>query len=132
MRYTVMMAGVMLFSVGVTAAAAQGTSRRIRFEPGAISAQMRGRVTRQQAEAFYVLRVRSGQHMIVNVVPAAGPGGATVSGTVTAPSGASNGGPGGIVFDEDLGESGDYTIRVAPNLRASNAYGAFLLEVVIR
>ncbi|HEU4387942.1 MAG TPA: hypothetical protein VFV34_09115 [Blastocatellia bacterium] len=59
---TLISAGLVLLSVGVALAAPPEPPRRIRFEPGAISAQVRGRVTRQQAEAIFILRVRSGQH----------------------------------------------------------------------
>jgi hypothetical protein len=82
---------------------------------------------------LFVVSARAGQYLIVNIVPGPSREGFATSGTFTSPSGAADGGPGGLAFDADLTETGDYTIRVARNLMASNTNGgAFTLEVVIR
>jgi len=115
-------------------AAQTGTSpkpTRIKFMRGAISAQVRGRLTSSNnRESFYVVNAQSGDHMIVNIIPIT-PGFAT-GGGVTSPSGKGDGQHGGVIFNSDLKETGDYTIGITRNLMATNRdSGEFILEVVI-
>jgi hypothetical protein len=49
------------------------------------------------------------------------------AGQVRSPSGKYDGGPGGVIFDSDLSETGDYQIRVSE--RQDKIAGKFLLEV---
>jgi hypothetical protein len=50
-------------------------------------------------------------------------------GVVRFPSGKQDGGPGGVVFDDDLTEMGDYHIRVTESMMAQQWRGPFTLEV---
>jgi hypothetical protein len=121
-----------LLPLGQVSSAAQATApTRIRFARGAISAQVRGRLTRNKnADATYVLAAKAGDHMIVNIIPLSD--GLATSGEVVAPSGRQEGQHGGVVFNSDLTETGDYRIRVARNLMGTErADGEFILEVVI-
>ena len=104
---------------------------RIRFARGAISAQVRGRLTRDKgADALYRIGAKAGDHMIVNVIPLTD--GLATGGEVTSPSGRAEGQHGGVIFNADLTETGDYTVRVTRNLMGTErADGAFILEVVI-
>ena len=53
-------------------------------------------------------------------------------GDVTSPSGKQDGQHGGIIFNADLTEGGDYTIRVGRNLMGTERPdGVFMLEVVV-
>ena len=52
------------------------------------------------------------------------------AGTVASPSGKSDGGPGGVIFDSDLTETGDYKIRVFE--RQQTLPGTFALRVDIK
>jgi hypothetical protein len=52
------------------------------------------------------------------------------AGQVRSPSGKYDGGPGGVVFDSDLVETGYYQIRVSE--RQNRIPGKFLLEVELR
>ncbi|MBV9958855.1 MAG: hypothetical protein JO360_10555 [Acidobacteria bacterium] len=121
---------VMLLLVPVTAAA-QARSTRIKFLPGTISTQVRGRLTRNKnADARFVVKAKAGDHMIVNIISLTE--GLMTAGMVSSPSGDANGQHGGLVFNEDLTETGDYTISVERNLMGTErADGAFILEVVI-
>ncbi|HEY3040009.1 MAG TPA: hypothetical protein VGJ66_14810 [Pyrinomonadaceae bacterium] len=68
--------------------------------------------------------------MVVNIIPVTS--GLTMAGTVASPSGEGNGGPGGIIMNSDLTESGDYTVEVSQHTMGSNyKSGSFILEVVI-
>jgi hypothetical protein len=96
---------------------------------GAVSAQVRGQL-RKNADTFFVVKAEAGQHMIVNIIPLTR--GLMTGGIVRSPSGQEDGQHGGFIFNDDLTETGDYTIRVDPNLMGSErADGAFMLEVVI-
>jgi hypothetical protein len=130
---TLMLSASLLPLMPVTTAAQASSSRatRIKFLPGTISAQVRGRLTRNKnAEALFVVRAKAGDHMIVNIISLTE--GLMTAGTIKSPSGDTNGQHGGLVFNEDLTETGDYTISVERNLMGTErADGAFMLEVVI-
>lgn len=121
-----------LLPLGHTTSAAQPPApTRIRFARGAISAQLRGRLTRNKsADAAYVLGAKAGDHMIVNIIPLTD--GLATGGEVTSPSGKTEGQHGGVIFNSDLTETGDFQIRVTRNLMGTErADGEFILEVVI-
>ena len=107
------------------------TATRIKFARGAITASVKGRVTKSQPRPCYVLQARSGQHMMVNI--AAVTPQLAMAGQVTSPSGMQDGGPGGVIFDGDLKETGDYRICVFQHTMATNlTTGEFIVEVIIR
>jgi hypothetical protein len=115
------------------ARAQTGTSSkpiRIKFTVGAISAQVRGQLSKARMETFYVVKAKTGDHMIVNIIPVTS--GLATGGMVISPSGDEDGQHGGIIFNSDLTETGDFKIRVEHNLMAGeNVNGSFILEVVI-
>ena len=116
-------------ALGQTSARAKGP-QRIKFTTGAISAQVSGQFTRLNPRVRYVIKAKQGDHMVVNVIPVTK--GLTMAGTVASPSGQGDGGPGGIIMNADLTESGDYTIEVFQHTMGSNyTSGSFILEVVI-
>jgi hypothetical protein len=103
---------------------------RIRFTTGAISAQVRGTFTPTNERVRYVIKAKKGDHMVINIIPVTR--GLTMAGTVKFPSGQGDGGPGGIVMNSDLEETGDFTIEVNQHTMGSNyKSGSFILEVVI-
>ncbi len=126
-----MSASLLLFMPARTPAQRRASSRttRVKFMPGAISAQVRGQLVKN-AETFFVVKAQAGQHMLVNIIPLTR--GLMTGGIVFSPSGQEDGQHGGLIFDDDLTETGDYKIRVDPNLMGSERLdGAFMLEVVI-
>jgi hypothetical protein len=103
---------------------------RIRFTTGAISAQVRGAFTPANERVRYVIKATKGDHMVINIIPATR--GLTMAGTVKFPSGQGDGGPGGIIINSDLEETGDFTVEVSQHTMGSNyKTGNFILEVVI-
>ena len=122
-----------LITSGEASAKTPSSSRpvRIKFIQGAISTQVRGHLTmNKNADAFYVIKAKVGDHMIVNIISLTS--GLMTGGDVTSPSGEQDGQHGGIIFNDDLTETGDYTIRVARNLMGTErADGSFILEIVI-
>jgi len=128
----ILSAGLLPHAPGASAARrAAPRAERIRFTRGAISAQVRGQLTRDKsADALYLVGAKAGDHMIVNVIPLSD--GLATGGEVTSPSGKQDGQHGGVIFNADLTETGDYTVRVTRNLMGTErADGLFILEVVI-
>jgi hypothetical protein len=107
-----------------------GLPQRIKFAVGAISAQVTGQFTPANERVRFVIKAKTGDHMIVNILPITKT--LTMAGTVKTPSGQGDGGPGGIIMNSDLTESGDYTVEVFQHTMGSNlGSGKFVLEVVI-
>ncbi|HEY0545385.1 MAG TPA: hypothetical protein VGC91_08430 [Pyrinomonadaceae bacterium] len=129
----VLSAGLLLVMPVPTPAQAKASSKatRIKFMRGAISAQARGQLTKDKnASALFVVNAKAGDRMIVNIIPLTR--GLLTGGVVISPSGQQDGQHGGLIFNGELTESGDYTIRVDRNLMGTErADGAFILEVVI-
>ena len=101
-------------------------TRRIKFKPGATEASVKGRLNGMKDVARFVLRARKGQHMRVEIIaPDA------TRGFVRSPSGAEEGQPGGVIFDDELTETGDYRIRVTESPMGEAWKGSFTLKVTI-
>jgi hypothetical protein len=68
--------------------------------------------------------------MIVNIFPAGrdGPG---TAGVIISPSGEQDGQPGGLVFNDVLTETGNYTIRVSQRPTDHKFPAEFIVEVII-
>lgn len=100
--------------------------RRIRFRRGQTEAQVKGRLNGMADKALFVLRARKGQHMRVEIK-----GQGATRGWVISPSGEEEGAPGGVIFDNELRETGDYRIRVRESQMAEAWKGTFILRVTI-
>lgn len=129
----VLLCALLLTTASVSSAQTHGKvtpPTRIRFTKGAISAQVRGTFTPANERVRYVIKATKGDHMVVNIIPVTR--GLTMAGTVKFPSGQGDGGPGGIIMNSDLEETGDFTLEVSQHTMGSNyKTGSFILEVVI-
>jgi hypothetical protein len=114
------------FAVALELCVGAAVDRVLVFKAGQTRSFARGRITRSDDQVCFSLRCREGQHMKVRVVPQ---GALLTGGHVTSPSGKSDGGPGGVVFDDMLHETGMYRICVEP--REQSRSGAFRLEVTL-
>ena len=103
---------------------ASHADERIRFKPGATSAEVKGYLSGSEKKC-YTLRARNGQHIKVE---ADGEGSTVVE--VTKPDGQKEGQPGG--FDDNLAESGKYRICVSESDRGEHWKGPFTLQVEIK
>lgn len=119
---------VLLLLATFAAAAPAASQRRVRFGRGQTKARVSGRLKGMRDRAVFVLRARKGQHMRVTVVRSSGP----IRCFVASPSGDEQGQPGtGLVFDEELTQTGLYRIRVNESQMAEQWRGSFLLEIEI-
>jgi hypothetical protein len=108
------------------------TPKRIHFALGSICARIPGQIPPKQVDTYFVIGAKKGQHLTVNLAPGPRSMEFANSGTVRKPSGQEEGTKGGIVYDEDLTETGDYRIRVGRSLMATHGgRAAFVLEIVI-
>ena len=99
---------------------------RIYFTRGATQAAARGYLRGIRDEVNFVLRAKAGQHMRVEIN-----GRGATRGVVIFPSGKQDGGPGGVVFDDNLDEIGDYRIRVTESSMANAWRGSFTVKIDI-
>jgi len=120
--YCSLVAVVAFAAAGIVASA----QTRIYFARGATRATARGYLRGVGEEVNFVLRAKAGQHMRVEIR-----GRGATRGTVTFPSGGGEGGPGGVVFDGALPDTGDYRIRVTESSMANAWRGSFTLIIDI-
>jgi len=102
------------------------TPSRIHFSRGATRVTARGYLQGVNDQALFVLRAKSGQHMRVEIS-----GRGATRGVVIFPSGKQDGGPGGVVFDDDIDETGNYRIRVTESSMANAWRGSFVVTIDI-
>ncbi len=100
---------------------------RVYFARGATRATARGYLRGIRDKANFVLRAKAGQHMRVEIR-----GRGATRGTVTFPSGQSDGQPGGLIFDGILPDTGDYGISVTESSMADPWRGSItvIIDVV--
>jgi len=109
-----------------TPAQTENAPRRITFARGATIARARGYMRRIHDELWFVLRASAGQHMRLEIN-----GDGPTRGVVVFPSGKQDGGPGGLIFNDVIDESGDYKIRVTESSMANAWRGKFTVVVEI-
>lgn len=110
----------------ISSAPAQKKPQRVSFARGATVARVTGHLNGVRDEAVFVLRAGRGQHMRVEIN-----GRGATRGVVIYPSGKQDGGPGGVVFDDNIDETGDYRIRVTESSMANEWRGSFVLKIKI-
>src|SRR3979490_509188 len=110
----------------VSPVSAQKAPQRITFARGSNVVRVKGYLRGVNDQALYVLRARAGQHMRVEIN-----GRGATRGMVVLPSGKQDGQPGGLIFDDNIDESGDYRIRVTESSMGDAWRGSFVLKVEI-
>lgn len=120
-----LIACIALAFIAVSAAGIHSRDHPIVFKPGEDTACANGRFARADSEIYFSLDARAGQHLRVNIVSLTPK--LVTAGVVIYPSGKQDGGPGGVVFDSELTETGRYRIRVTQRQR--EVPGRFKVEV---
>jgi hypothetical protein len=99
--------------------------QRIQLKAGRDEVRINGRLTTKSDHVDYVLRGNKGQRLTLTLM---GPG--PLSGTVTSPSGKEEGQPGGgVFFDQELTETGDYRIHISEGSRGEKRNVRFVLRI---
>ena len=122
-RLLAVIAAAMCF---ISSAHAQKSPHRVSFARGATVARASGYLRGIRDEALFVLRAGAGQHMRVEII-----GRGATRGVVIFPSGKQDGGPGGVVFNDNIDETGDYRIRVTESSMANAWRGSFVVKIEI-
>jgi hypothetical protein len=117
---------VFVFAVVIVSAQSERAPQRIVFARGATVARATGYLRGNRDSAWFVLRASAGQHMRININARD-----ATHGTVISPSGQQETQPGGVVFDGDLSETGDYKIGVSESPMANAWRGNFTVGVEI-
>jgi hypothetical protein len=97
------------------------------FRAGHGTAYAEGKFSKGAHEVYFSFHARAGQHVLVKIKPLTR--NLITAGVVIYPSGKQDGGPGGLVFDSDLTETGKYRIRITQRQVEMN--GRFRLLVKI-
>jgi len=121
--------GILFLLLSYYLCTAQSSDRRIIFKPGQTKAQVTGRFSKAVHEVYFSFYANADQHVLVRITPTTPQ--LVTAGVVIYPSGKQDGGPGGIVFDSDLTESGEYRLRVTPRQSQAEGTGKFLVLVEI-
>ena len=118
---------LLIVAASLTASAqTERAPRRIMFARGATVARASGYLRGNRDSAWFVLRAGAGQHMRVSINARD-----ATHGTVISPTGKQETQPGGVVFDDDLSETGDYKIGVSESPMANSWRGNFTVVVEI-
>jgi hypothetical protein len=118
-----------LIIVGAAVGAYAQTERapqRIKFARRATVARVSGYLSGVRDEKWFVLRAQANQHVRIEIK-----GRGATRGVLIFPSGKQDGGPGGIIFDDVIDESGDYRIRVTESSMANAWRGRFNVTIEI-
>ena len=117
---------VMIAACLATIAQTERAPQRIVFARGATVARASGYLRGNRDSAWFVLRAGAGQHMRVNINARD-----ATHGTVISPTGRQETQRGGVVFDDNLSETGDYKIGVSESPMANAWRGNFTVVVEI-
>ena len=124
LKRTFFIALIIFAIVTATIAQTEKAPRRISFARGATVARASGYPRGMRDEAWFVLRLSAGQKLRVEISAR----GAT-RGMLIWPSGKQEGGPGGVIYDDTVDETGDYKIAVHESSMAEQWRGPITVIV---
>ena len=121
-----------LIGVSANSALAKSSDSPIHFAKGAISSTVTGKLKPNENERWYRFDASSRQYAIINIAPLAGtPETANVV-VLHMPNGTQDGTKGGIIYQGCLPATGEYRLRIARNLMATQGKTAgYKVEVMI-
>jgi hypothetical protein len=114
--------GALLATTGIATAA--GAAIPINFPPGSTHGRGHGYMHNIHSVVMFTFRCHAGRHVRVNVV-----GHGPTRGIVVFPNGQQDGSPGGVVFDEQVHQTGLYHIRVTEDSMAEQWHGKVTVYV---
>ena len=121
-----------LISVGANSALAKSSDTPIHFAKGAISSTVTGKLKPNENERWYRFDASSWQYAIINIAPLTGTPETANVGVLHMPNGIQDGTKGGIIYQGCLPATGEYRLRIARNLMATQGKTAgYKVEVMI-
>ena len=121
-----------LISVGANSALAKSSDTPIHFAKSAISSTVTGKLKPNENERWYRFDASSWQYAIINIAPLTGTPETANVGVLHMPNGTQDGTKGGIIYQGCLPATGEYRLRIARNLMATQGKTAgYKVEVMI-
>ena len=121
-----------LIGVSANSALAKSSDSPIHFAKGAISSTVTGKLKPNENERWYRFDASSSQYAIINIAPLAGKPETANVGVLHMPNGTQDGTKGGIIYQGCLPATGEYRLRIARNLMATQGKTAgYKVEVMI-
>ena len=121
-----------LIGVSANSALAKSSDIPIHFAKRAISSTVTGKIKPNENERWYRFDASSWQYAIINIAPLAGTPETTNVGVLHMPNGTQDGTKGGIIYQGCLPATGEYRLRIARNLMATQGKTAgYKVEVMI-
>ena len=121
-----------LISVGANSATAKSSDIPIQFTKGTISSTVTGKLKPNENERWYRFDASSWQYAIINIAPLTGTPETANVGMLHMPNGTQDGTKGGIIYQGCLPATGEYRLRIARNLMATQGKMAgYKVEVMI-
>ena len=121
-----------LIGVSANSTLAKSSDPPIHFAKGAISSTVTGKLKPNENERWYRFDANSGQYAIINIAPLAGTPETANVGVLHMPNGTQDGTKGGIIYQGCLPATGEYRLRIARNLMATQGKTAgYKVEVMI-
>ena len=121
-----------LIGVSANSALAKSSDSPIHFAKGAISSTVTGKLKPNENERWYRFDASSRQYAIINIAPLAGTPETANVGVLHMPNGTQDGTKGGIIYQGCLPATGEYRLRIARNLMATQGKTAgYKVEVMI-
>ena len=135
-RTLLLSTALMSFTINSSIAVAKSSDTPIHFAKGALTSAITGKLKPSENEHWYRFNAGSGQYTVINIAPLAGKGIGTSEtanvGVLHMPNGTQDGTKGGIVYQGCLPASGDYRLRIARNLMATQGKTAgYSVEIMI-
>ncbi|WLP94704.1 hypothetical protein [Psychrobacter sp. M13] len=104
----------------------------IQINKGQISTTIIGKLNPNQNEHWYQFNAASWQYALINIAPLTGMSETANVGVLHMPDGSQDGTKGGIVYQGCLPQTGNYKLRIARNLMATQGKTAgYKVEVII-
>ena len=121
-----------LIGVSANSALAKSSDSPIHFAKGAITSTVTGKLKPNENERWYRFDASSRQYAIINIAPLAGTPETANVGVLHMPNGTQDGTKGGIIYQGCLPATGEYRLRIARNLMATQGKTAgYKVEVMI-
>lgn len=130
----VLLLSTALISFSATSATelAKNPDTPIKFAQGTISSTVTGKLSPNEDERWYRFDATSWQYAVINIAPLTGTPETANVGVLHMPNGTQDGSKGGIVYQGCLPATGEYRLRIARNLMATEDKTAgYKVEVMI-
>ena len=106
--------------------------KTIKFNQGSVVGTVKGQIASGEHDTWYQFDAQKGQYAVINLLPNPGSPEVANVGVLHMPSKRQNGGKGGIVYQGCLPEDGQYKLRIARNLMATEGkIAGYRAEIII-